>query len=202
MNCSTPGLPIHHQLQSSPRLTSIVSVMPSNHLILCRPLLFLPSIFPSIRVFSNESTLRMRWPKYWSFSFSIIPSKEHPGLISFRMDWLNLLAVQGTLKSSPTPQFKSINSLALSFLYTHLYMTTGKTIALIRPTFVGKVTSLLFNMLSRFVIAFLPRSKCLLISWLQSPSAVILEPKKIKPVAVSIVSPSFCHEVMGQETVR
>ena len=144
--------------------------MPSNHLILCRPLLLLPSIFPSIRVFSNE---------YWSFSLNISPSNEHPGLISYQMDWLDLLAVQGT----PTPQFKSINFSALSFLYSQLsqpYMTTGKTVTLTRWTFVGKVVSLLFNMLSRLVIRFLPRGKHLLISWLQSPSAVILEPPKIK----------------------
>ena len=145
--------------------------MPSSHLILCCSLL-LPPVYPSIRVFSNESTLCMRWPKYWSFSFSIIPSKEIPGLISFRTDWLDLLAVQGTLKeSSPTPQFKSISSLALSFLHSqlsHPYMTTGKTIALTRRTFVGKIMSLLLNTLCRLVITFLPRSKHLLISWLQS----------------------------------
>ena len=158
--------------------------MPSSHLILCRPLLLLccpllllPPIPLSIRVFSNESTLRMRWPKYWSFCFNIIPSKEIPGLIAFRMGWLDLLEVQGTQESSPTPQFKSINSSALSFLHSP-YMTTGKTIALTRWTFVGKVMSLLLNMLSRLVITFLPRSKCLLISWLKSPSAVILEPQK------------------------
>ena len=151
-------------------------VMPSNRLILCHLLFLLPSIFPSIRVFSNESVLCIRWPKCWSFSFSISPSNEYSGLISFRMDWLDVLAVQG---SSPAPQFKSISSLALSFLYgLTLTSMTGKTIALTRHTFVSKVMSLLFNMLSRLVIAFLPRSKCLLISWLQSPSAVILEPKK------------------------
>ena len=156
--------------------------MPSSHLIFCHPLL-LPPVPLSIRLFSNESTLRMRWPKYWSFSFSINPSNEHPGLISFRMDWLDLLAVQGTVKSSPTPQFKSINSSALSFLHSptltsiHPYMPTGKTIGLTRRTFVGKVMSLLSTMLSRLVITFLPRSKRLLISWLQSPSAVILEPQ-------------------------
>ena len=143
-----------------------MSVMPSNHLIFCRPLLLLPSIFPSIRVFSNESVLHIRWPKYRSFSFSISPSSEYSGLISFRMDWLDLLAVQGTLKSSPTPQFKSINSSVLSFVYS-TYMTTGKTIGLTRRTFVGKVMSLLFNILSKLVITFLPRSKHLLISWLQ-----------------------------------
>ena len=161
---------------------SIESVMPSSHLILCCPLLLLPPIPPSIRVFSNESTLLMRWSKYWSFSFSIIPSKEHPGLIFFRMDWLDLLAVQGTLKeSSPTSQFKA-SILQYSAFFTvqlsHPYMTTGKTIALTRRTFVGKVMSLLLNMLSRLDITFLTRSKCLLISWLQSPSAVILEPQK------------------------
>ena len=164
------------------KLTSIKSVMPSSHLILHHPLLFLPPIPPSIRVFSNESTLRMRWPKYWSFSFSIIPSKEHPGLISFRMDWLDLLAVQGTLKSllqhhslkASIPQHSAFSTVQLS----HPYMTTGKTVALTRWTFVGKVMSLLFNMLYRLVIIFLPRSKHLLISWLQSPSAVILEPQK------------------------
>ena len=159
--------------------------MPSNHLILCCPLLLLPSIFPSIRVFSSESVLRIKWPKSWSFSFNISPPNEYSRLISFRMDWLDLLAVQGTLKNHlPTPQFKSIDSLALSFLYsptlTSIHKTTGKkTIALTRGTFVGKVTSLLFNMLSRLVIAFLPRSNHLLISWLWSPSAVILEPKKL-----------------------
>ena len=157
--------------------------MPSSHLILCRPLLLLPPIPPSIRVFSNESTLRMRWPKYWSFSFSINPSKEHPGLISFRMDWLDLLAVQGTLKSLLQHHGSKASILRRSAFFTvqlsHPYMTTGKAIALTRWTFVGKVMSLLFNMLSRLVI-FLPRSKWLLISWLQSPSAVILEPQKIK----------------------
>ena len=159
---------------------SIESVMPSNHLILCHPLLLPPSIFPSIRVFSNESVLHIRWPKCWSFSFSISPSHEYSGLISFRIDWLDLLAVHGTLKSSPTPQFKSINSLALSFLYSPTLTSINdcwkKTIALTRWTFVGRVMSLHFNMLSRLVITFLPRNKCLLISWLQSPSAVILEP--------------------------
>ena len=157
--------------QSLLKFMSIGSVMPSNHLILCRPFLLPPSIFPSIRVFSNESVLCIRWPKYWSFSFSISPSNEYSGLISFRMDWLDLHAVQVTLKSSPTPQFKSINSLALSFLrvqLSHPYMTIGKTISLTRWTFVGKVMSLHFNMLSRFVIAFLPKSKRLLISWVQS----------------------------------
>ena len=156
---------------------SIGSVMPSNHLILCHPLLLLPPIPPSIRVFSNESTLRMSWPKYWSFSFSIILSKDHPGLISFRMDWLDLLAVQGTLKSLLQHHSSEASVLQCSAFFTvqlsHPYMTTGKTIALTRWTFVGKVMPLLFNMLSRLVITFLPRSKRLLISWLQSPSAVI-----------------------------
>ena len=157
--------------------------MPSSHLILCWPLLLLPVIPPSIRVFSNESTLRMRWPKYWSFSFSINPSNENPGLISFRMDWLDLLAVQGTLKS--LLQHHSSKALILqhsaffTVLLSHPYMTTGKTITLTRQTFVGKVMSLLLNMLSRLVITFLPRSKHLLISWLRSPSTVILEPPKL-----------------------
>ena len=161
---------------------SIESVMPSSHLILCRPLLLLPSIFPSIRVFSNESALHTRWP-YWSFSFSISPSNEYSGLISFRMDWLDLFAVQGTLSSLLQSHSSKTSILRHAAFFivqlSHAYMTTGKTIALTRQTFVGKVMSLLFNMLSRFVIAFLPRSKCLLISWLQSPSAVILELKKI-----------------------
>ena len=158
--------------------------MPSNHLILCCHLLLLSSIFPSIRVFSNESVLHIRWPKYWSFSFNISPSNEYSGLISLRMDWLDLLAVQGTLKSLLQHHSSKASILRRSALFTvqlsHPYMTTGKTIALTRWTFVGKVMSLLFNVLSRLVITFLPRSKCLLISWLQSPSAVILEPKKNK----------------------
>ena len=162
---------------------SIELVMPSNHLILCRPLLLLPPILPSIRVFSNESTLHIRWPKYWSLSFSISPSNEHPGLISFRMDWLDLLAVQGTLKSLLQYHSSKASILLCSAFFivqlSHPYMTTGKTIALTRRTFVSKVISLLFNTLFRFVIAFLPRSKRLLISWLQSPSAVILEPKNV-----------------------
>ena len=168
--------------------------MPSSHLILCHPLFLLPPIPPSIRVFSNESTLHMRWPKYWNFSFSIIPSKEIPGLISFRMDWLDLLVVQGTLKSLLQHHRSKASILRFSAFFTvqlsHPYMTTGKTTALTRWTFVGKVMSLLFNMLSRLVITFLPRSKRLLISWLQSPSAVILEPKKIKSDTISTVSPS------------
>src|SRR5574337_385771 len=176
--------------------------MPSSHFILCRPLLLLPPIPPSIRVFSNESTFHMRWPKYWSFSFSIIPSKEISGLISFRMDWLDLLTVQGTLKSLPQHHSSKPSILRRSAFFTvqlsHPYMTTGKTIALTRRTFVGKVMSLLLNMLSRLVITFLPRSKHLLISWLQSLSVVILEPQKIKSATVS---PSICHEMMGQEAM-
>ena len=167
--------------RSSLKLTSIESVIPPSHLILC-PLFLLPPIPPSIRVFSNESTLRMRWPKYWSFSVSIIPSKEHPGLVSLRIDWLDLLAVQGTLKSLLQYHSSKASILWHSAFFivqlSHPYMTTGKTIALTRRTFVGKVMSLLLNMLSRLVITFLPRNKRLLISWLQSPSAVILEPKK------------------------
>ena len=158
--------------------------MPSSHLILCLPLLLWPSIPPSIRVFSNESTLRMRWPKYWSFSFSIIPSKEISGLNSFRMDWLDLLAVQGTLKSLLQHHSSKASILRCSAFFivqvSHPYMTTGKTIALTRRTFAGKVMSLIFNMLSRLVTTFLPRSQRLLISWLQSPSAVILEPPQNK----------------------
>ena len=177
MNRSTPGLQSITNSRSSLRLTSIESVMPSSHLILCRPLL-LPRSPPSIRVFSNESTLRIRGPKYWSFSFSIIPSKEIPGLISFRMDWLDLLGVHGTLKSLLQHHSSKAWILQCSAFLTvqlsHLYMTTGKTIALTRRTFVGKVMSLLLNMLSRLVIIFLPRSKRLLISYLQSSSAVIL----------------------------
>ena len=158
--------------------------MPSNHLIFCRPLLLLPSIFPSIRVFSNEPSLHIRWPKYWSFSFNISPSNEHPGLISFKMDWLDLLAVQGTLKSLLPHHSSKASTLQCSAFFTvqlsHPYMTTGKNIALTRQTFVNKVISLLFNMLSRFDVAFLPRNKHLLISWLQSPSVAILEPPKCK----------------------
>ena len=163
---------------------STESVMPSNHLILCCPLLLPPSIFPSIRVFSSESVLRIRWPKYWSFSFNISPSNEHSGLISFKMDWLDLLTVQGTLKSLLQHHSSKESILRCSAFFvvqlSHPYVTTGKTKALTRRTFVGKVMSLLFNMLSSLVITFLPRSKHLLISWLQSPSAVIFESKKIK----------------------
>ena len=177
--------------------------MPSSHLILCCPLLLLPQIPHSLRVFSNESILRMRWPKYRSFSFSIIPSKEIPGLISFRMDWMGPLAVQGALKSFLQHHSSRASMLPCSAFFTvqlsHPYMTTGKTIALTRRTFVGKGMSLLLNMLSRLVITFLPRSKRLLISWLQSPSAVILDPPKIKSDTVSTVSPSSdgtgCHDL-------
>ena len=168
--------------RSPPKPMSIESVMPSSHLILCRPFLLLPSIFPSIRVFSSESALNIRWPKYWSYSFKISPTNEHPGLISFRMNWLDLLAVQGTLKSLLQHHSSKTSILQHSAFFivqrSHPYMTTGKTRALTRWTFVGKVMSLLLNMLSRLVITFLPRSKRLLISWLQSSSAVILEPPK------------------------
>ena len=184
---------------------SIPSVVPSNYLIHCRPL-FLPSIFPSIRVFSKEeSVLRIRWQKYWSFSFNISPSKEYSGLISFRIDWFDLLAVQGTPKSLLQNHSSKASILQCSAFFivqlSYPYMTTGKTIALTRQTFVRKVMSLLFNMLTMFLIAFLPRSKRLLISWLQSPSAVILEAKNIKSVIVSIVSPSIVHEVIGPDAM-
>ena len=182
---------------------SIELVMPSNDFILCCPLPLPPSIFPSIRVFSSASVLPIRWPKYWSFSFSISPSNEYSGLISFRIDWLELLAVQRTIKSLLQHHSSKTSILQCSASFTvqlsHPYMTTGKKIALTRQTFVGKVISLLFNMLSRLVITFLPRSKRLLISQLQSPSAVVLEPPKIKTVSVSTVSPSICHEVMGPD---
>ena len=189
--------------QSLLKLMSIESVMPSNHLILWHPLLLLPSVFPSSRVFSNESALCIRWSKYWSFSFS--PSIKYSGLISFRIAWFDLLAVQGTLKSLLQHHSSKASILRCSAFFvvqlSHPYITTGKAIALIRWTFVGKVMSLLFNVLSRLVIDFLPKSKHLLISWLQSPSAMILEPKKIKSVTVSIVSPSICHEVMGPDAM-
>ena len=176
---------------------SIKSVMPSNHLILCRPLLLLPSIVPSIRLFSNESVLCIMWP---SFIFSISPYNEYSGLICFRIDWFDLYTVQGTLKSLLQHYSSKASIFQCSAFFmvqlSHPYMTTGKTIALTRRTFVGKVMSLLYNMLSRLVIAFLPRSRCLLISWLQSPSAVILEPPKIKSLTVAVASPSICHEVM------
>ena len=186
------------------KLMSIESVMPSSHLILCCPLL-LPSIFPTIRVFSNESVLLIRWPKYWSFSFSISPSSEYSGLISFRMDYLDLLGLQGTLKSLLQHHSSKASILQCSIFFTvqlsHPYMTTGKTVALTRWTFVDKVISLLFNMLSRLVITSLPRNKHLLISWLQSPSTVIWEPREIKSAIVSTVSPSICHEVMGPDAM-
>ena len=181
MDCSMPDFLSITNSQSL--LRSIKSVMPFNRLILCRPLLLLPSIFPSIRVFSDKLVLLIRWPKYWSFRFSISPSNEHSGLISFRMDWLDLFAVQGTLKTLLKHHNSKASILQHSAFFmvqlSHPYMTTGKTIALTTWTFVGKVMSLLFNMLSRLVITFLPRGKTLLISWLQSPCAVILEPKKI-----------------------
>ena len=180
---------------------SIELVMPSNHLSLYSPLLLPSSIIPSIRIFSNESVLHIRWPKYWSFSFSISPSNEYPVLISFRMAWLDLLAVQGTFKSLLQHHSSKASILWFSVLFIvqlwHPYTTTGKTVALTTWTFVGKVMSLFFNMLSGLIIAFLPKSKHLLISWLQSASAVILEPKKIKSVTVSIVSSSICYEMMG-----
>ena len=182
--------------QSLLKLMSIESVMPSNHLILCLPFL-LRSIFPHIRIFSNELALHIRWLKYWSFSFSTSPSNEYLGLISFRIDWFDLLIAQGTLKSILQHHSSKASILQCSVFFmvqlSHPYMTPGKTIALTRWTFVGKVMSLLFNTLSRFVIAFPPRSKHLLISWLQSPSSVILEPPKIKSLPISIISPSSHH---------
>ena len=187
------------------KLMSIELVMPSNHLILCCPLLLLPSIFPCIRLFSSESILRIKWPKYWSFNFSISPSNEYSGLISFRSDWLDLLAVQGTLKSLLQHHSSKASILRCSAFsvvqLSNSYTMTGKTRALTRWTFVSKVMSLLFNILSQLVIAFVPRSKCLLILWLHSPSAVILEPKKIKSVTVSMVSLSICQEVMGPDAM-
>ena len=191
--------------QSSLKLISNKAVMPFTHLILCHPLLCLPSIFPSVRVFSNASVLCISWPSYCSFSFSINPSNEYSRLIPFRIDLLDLLAVQGTLKSLLQQHSSKASVLRGSVLFivqlSHPYMTTGKTIALTRQIFVGKIMFLLFNMLSRLVIVFLPRSKRLLISWLKSPSAVILEPNKIKSVTVSIVSPSISHEVMGPDAM-
>ena len=190
---------------SLPKLMSIELVMPSNHLILCRPLLLPPSIFPSIRVFSNESVLCIRWPKYWSFRFNISLSNEYSGLISFRIDWFDLLAVQGTLKSLLQHHSSKASILQCSAFFlvqlSHPYMTTGKTISLTIQTFVGKVMSLLFNALPGFVITFFPRRECLLISRLQSLSTVILEPKKRKPVTASTLFPSICHEVMGQDAM-
>ena len=191
--------------RSLPKLMSVESVMPSNHLILCWPLLLLPSIFPSIKVFSNESALCIRWQKYRSFSFNISPSNEHPGLISFRMDWLDLLAVQRTLKSLLQHHSSKASILWCSAYFilqlSHPHMTAGKTIALTRRTFVNKVMSLLFNMLSRLVITLLPRSKHLYISWLQSPCVVILEPLKIKSDIVSTVFPPISHEVIGPDVM-
>ena len=193
--------------QSLLKLMSKESVMPSNHLLFCHPLLLLPSVFPSIRVFSSESALLIRWPKYWSFSYSISPSNEHPGLISFRTDWLDFLAIQGTLKILLWDQDFKASILLYSVFFmgqlSRLYMekSTGKIIALTIWTLVGKVVSLLFNIMSRFAIAFLPRSKCPLISWLQSQSTVVLEPEEIKSVPVSSLSPSVCHEAMGPEAM-
>ena len=179
--------------------------MPSNHLILCHPLLLLPSILPSLRVFSNESALHIRWPEYWSFSFSISPSNVYSGLISFRMDWLDPLAVQGTLRSLLQHHSSKASILQHSAFFivqlSHPYMIIGKTIALTRQTFVDKIVSLFFNMLTRLFISFLPRSKHLLILWPQSPSAVILEPKNIKSLTVSTLSPSICHEVMRPDAM-
>ena len=202
MDCSMPGFPVLLSFtvsQSLLKLMSIELVMPSNHLELCRPLLILPLIFPSIRVFPNELALHIRWLMYRSFSFSISPSNEY----SFRIDWFDLLAVQGTLKSLFQYHSSNASILQCSVFFmvqlSHPYMTTGKTIALTRWTFVGKVMTLLFNMLSRLVIAFLSRSKCFLISWLQLPSAMILVPEKIKSVTVSTVSSYICHEVMGPD---
>ena len=196
MNCRTPGLSVHHHLPAFTQ-THVHWVGDAIYL--------LPSIFPSIRVFSNESALHIRWPKYWSFSFNISPSNEHPGLISFRMYWLDLLAVQGTLKSLLQHHSSKASILWHRAFFrvqiSYLYMATGKTIALTRQTFVGKVMSLLFNMLSKLVITFLPRSECLLISSLQSSSAVILEPKKIKSATVSTVSPSICREMVRPDAM-
>ena len=201
MDCSTPGFPVNHQLLELAQ-AHVHWVVDAIHLILCHPLL-LPSNFPSIRVFSNESVLWIRWPKYWSFSFRISPHNEYSGLISFGIDRFDLLAVQGTLKSLLQHHSSKASIFQCSAFFmvqiSHPYMTTGKTIALTRQTFVDKVMSLLFNMLSRLVIAFLPRNKHLLILWLQSSSAVILEAKKIKSVTVSIVSPFIFHEVMGPD---
>ena len=202
MNRSTPGLPVHHQLTEviQTHVHWVGNAIEPSHLLLY-PSPPAPNS-PRIRVFSNESTLHMRWPKYWSFSFSISRSNQHQGLISFRKDWLDLPAVQGTLNSFLQHHSSEASILWCSAFFTvqlsHPYMTTGKTIALTRKTFVGKVMSLLFNMLSRLVIPFLSRSKCLLISWLQLPSAVILELPKIKSDTVSTVSPSISHEEMNQ----
>ena len=205
MDCSMPGFSVHQQLTELTQTHVHELVMPSNHLILCHPLLLPSSIFSSIRICSNESVLHIRWPKDWSFSFSISPSNEYSGLISFRTDWFDHLAVQGTLKSLVQHNSSKASILQLSVFCTvqlsHPYMTTRKTIAFTRRNFFGRVMALLFNMLSRLLIAFLSRSKHLLISWLQSPSAVTLESKKRKHVTVSIVSPSICHEVMGLDAM-
>ena len=203
--CSTPDFSVHHQLLELAQTHVHQGGMPSNQLILCHPFRLLPSIFPRIRVFSNESVLCIRWPKYQSLSFSISPSNEYSGLISFRMDWFDFLAVQGTLKNLLQHHSSKASVLWCWAFFivqlSHLYMTTGKATALNRQTFVRKVMSLLFNMLSRFVIVFIPSSKRVLISWLQLPSAVILEPKNIKSVTDSIASSSICHEVMGPDTM-
>ena len=195
-----PWTAAHQASLSIIKAWSHFKFMPSNHLILCRPCLYLPSIFSSIRVFSNESVLRIKWPKYWSFSFSISPSNEYSGLISFRMDWFDLLAVQETLKSFLQHHSSKASIIRCSAFFivqlSHIYVTTGKTTALTKWTFVSKVMSLLFNTLSRLVTAFLAKSTHFLISWLQSPSAVILEPPKMKFVTVSIISLLICHEVM------
>ena len=204
-DCSTPGVPVHHQLLelAQTHVHRVGDAIQPSHLLLSPS----PPAFnlSRIRVFSNESALHIRWPKYWSFSFSISPSNEYSGLISFRMDWWNLFAVQGTLKSLLQHHNSKASMLWHSAFFivqiSHPYMTTGKAIALTRRTFVGKVMSLLFNMLSRLVIAFLPRSNHLLISWLQSPSAVILEPRQIKSATVSTVSPSISHEVMEPDAM-
>ena len=205
MDYGTPGFPVHHQLPELAQTHVHWVDNAINSFIFSHLLLLLPSIFPSIRVFSNESVLHTRWPNYWSFNISISPCNEYSGLISFSIDWFDLLAVQGILKSLLQHHSSKASILQCSAFsmvqLSHSYMTTGKTIALTQQTFVSKVMSLIFNMLSRFVTAFLLRSKNLLISWLQSPSAVILEPRKIKPVIVSIVSPSICHEVMGLDAM-
>ena len=197
MNCSTPGLPSITDSWSIPKVMSIESVVPSKHLILCCPLLLLPSIFLSIRVFSNESALHIRWPKYWSFRFNISSSNEHPGLIFFRMDLLEKTLMNLLQHHSSKPSIL-LCSAFFAVQLSHPYMTTRKTIALTRWTCVNKVMSLLFNMLSTLVITFLPRSKRLLISWLQSPSAVILEPRKIKSATAF---PFIFHEVMGPDAM-
>ena len=203
MDCSTPGFPVLHHLLKVAQTHVHWAHDAIQTLVLCHPLL-LPSVFPSIRGFSNESALRIRWPKYWSFSFSISPPSEYSGLISFRTDWFDLLAVQKTLKSLLQHHSTKASIICLSAFFivqlSHPYMTTGKTIALTRQTFVGRVVSLLYNTLSRVVKVFLPRSKHLLISWLQSPSALILEPKKIKSL-FPLFSPSICHKVMEPDAI-